>query len=148
MDLMQIRRMLFAMGGGNMGADFVKGSFTVPNDGYTYIINIGKTFSKYLYYFEMTDDSKTALHNSGQTAARMFACIGAYPNAEFDEGSDTFGYYSVRVKPSDGTIDKSASASPSAMDGSSITIPISAISSGANAFYKGYTYNYYIVEIK
>lgn len=38
------------------GADFVKGTFTVPNDVATYTINFGKTYSKYLYMVEMTDE--------------------------------------------------------------------------------------------
>ena len=130
-----------------MGAEFLSGTFTTGTTaGYT--IDFGKSFSKYLYYVEMTDASKTELHNSGQTSAKMFACIGKYPNAEFNERSTNGGYLSFRVNPSNDTIDKSSSASPNSISDSSITFGNNAITAGANSLYRGYSYNYYIVEIK
>ena len=131
------------------GAQFVKGTFTTPDSGTTYTLDIGKSFSKYLYYIEMTDDSKTALHNSGQTSAKMFALIGAYPKFSFNNNdTNGAGYLSYRVIPSSNTIDRSANAIPTSIDESSITFGLAAITGGANNMYRGYTYNYYIVEIK
>ena len=130
------------------GADFVKGTFTTDT-AYTYKVDFGKTFSKYLYYIEMTDDSKTALMNSGQSSAKMFACFGVYPPTEFDSShSAAANYMSYRIKPSDSTIDCSSSAAANQIDGSSVTLGLTGITGGANSLYREYSYNYYVVEIK
>ena len=130
------------------GAQFVKGTFTAPNNVDSYTINFGKTLSKYLYYIEMTDESKTVLHNSGQTSAKMYACYGIYPATVFNGSSINNYYMSHRVVPSSGELNVSSNAILKAVDGSSVTIGLAAITGGANNLYKDYTYNYYIVEIK
>ena len=134
------------MASGVQGANYAKGTFTTDT-GSTYTLSFGKTFSSYLYYVEMTDASKTALQNSGQTSAKMFACFGAYPNIEFGN-SDAGGFLAFRVNPSTNAIDKSASAAPSSINSTSITFGNNAITGGSNGLYREYTYDYYIVEIK
>ena len=59
MDVMGLRRMVMAQMAS--GAQFVKGTFTVPDSGSSYTINFGKTFSSYLYVIEMSDLSKQSL---------------------------------------------------------------------------------------
>ena len=67
MDVMELRRRL--MMGMAKGAEVIKGSFTVPAD-YTgnYTINFGKSFSRYVYIIEMTDESKAALAQRGENS--------------------------------------------------------------------------------
>lgn len=130
------------------GADYVSGTFTTGNTT-TYKIEFGKTFSNYLYLIEMTGESKTALMNSGQTSAKMFACIGMYPPAMFDNSHPGVkNYMSNRINPSTLTIDYSTSATVTAIDETSITFGNHSISNGANSLYRGYSYTYYIVEVK
>ena len=50
---MEIRRELMAQMAN--GAQFVKGTFTAPNSGNRYMLEFGKTLSKYLFFIEMTD---------------------------------------------------------------------------------------------
>lgn len=149
MDMMELRRMVMAqMAQTIQGANYASGTFTTGNTS-TYTLEFGKTFSKYLYYIEMTDDSKTALKNSEQTSAKMYACLGIYPRNEFDENLYPYDAYAAyRVVPSSDEMSLSTSAQASAIDGSSITLTNNAISSGANNLYRGYSYNYYIVEMK
>ena len=52
------------------GAQFVKGTFTAPNSGNRYTLEFGKTLSKYLFFIEMTDNSKTTLLGTGLSGAR------------------------------------------------------------------------------
>ena len=146
MDLMAIRRGLMAQMAS--GADYAKGTFTTDT-AMTYTLSFGKTFSRYLYYIEMTDESKTALHNSGQSSAKMYACLGIYPKNKFN-GNDfpANSYASYRVNPANDDMTLSTSASATAINESSITLGNTAISGGANSLYRGYSYNYYIVEIK
>lgn len=131
------------------GANYAKGTFTTDDNG-TYTLSFGKTFSSYLYYIEMTDESKTALHNTGQNSARMYACLGIYPKNKFNGNNYPYNAYSAyRVNPSTDEMSLSTSTQASAIDGSSISFNNTAITaSGANNLYRGYSYNYYIVEIK
>lgn len=129
------------------GAQFIKGNFTTDTSS-THTISFGRTLSKYLYYIEMTDDSKAALHNSGQTSAKMYACLGMYPANGFNGSSAPNWYMSYRANPSTNEISSSSTAVASAISNSSITLGLNAITGGANSLYRGYSYNYYIVEIK
>ena len=144
--LMEIRRGLMAQMAN--GAQFVKGTFTVSDSGSSYTLNFGKTFSKYMYFVEMTDESKTAFISSGATAARIFCYVGIYPKREINNTSVNSNKLIVRLNPS--TSETSASYSSSFTESStSIVFATSSVTgSTANALYKGYTYNYYIVEIK
>ena len=150
MDLMELRRMVLAqMAQGIQGANYAKGSFTTGT-GSTHKLDFGKTFSKYMYLIEMADASKTALMNSGQSSAKMYACFGMYPSAEFDSShSANNNYCSCRINPSSSTIDYSTSTVPQAIDETSITFGnADAFSGSANSLYRQQSYNYYVVEIK
>lgn len=150
MDLMGLRRMVMAqMSATIQGADYAKGTITTDTNG-TYTLSFGKTFASYLYYIEMTDDSKTALKNTGHTSARMYACLGIYPKNKFDGNDYPYNAYAAyRVVPSTDEMSLSTSTQATAIDGSSISFTnVAATGSGANNLYRGYSYNYYIVEIK
>lgn len=126
------------------GADFAKGTFKVPNSG-TYTLNFGKTFNKYLYIVEMTDDSKTDLINTGVNASRSFAVIGVYPSMKID---NTDGYSDLvsRINPSTKALSENHMGNV-VHTTSSIQFPVGSTAS-ANYLYYEYSYNYYIVEMK
>lgn len=135
------------MGAMASGADFIKGSFTTGNAS-GYLISFGKTFSKYIYFVEMTEESKATLMASGQDAAKMVACCGIYPRVMVSDVPVANGFVSYRVNPTTSSTSQSTSAVPSSIDNTSIVLPNSAITGGSNSLYRGYSYNYYIVEIK
>ena len=131
------------------GAQFVKGTITTDNNNSTYTINFGRTFNNYLFYIEMTDASKTALINYGSTYAKMYACCGMYPAPQIGEATIGQTMISRRYKASDGIVDSSAAGIYN-IGNDFITLANTAVSSSSNpnGFMKGYSYNYYIVEIK
>ena len=149
MDVIELRRMVMAqMAQGIQGANYAKGSFTTGTRS-THKLEFGKTFSKYLYWIEMTDASKTQLMNSGQTAAKMYSCFGMYPPAEFDSShSANDNYFSCRINPSNSNIDYSTSTAAQDIDETSITFGnAAAFTGGANSLYRTQSYNFYVVEI-
>lgn len=133
-----------------MGAEVVKGSFTVSPSAIvdnTFTINFGKTFSKYLYLIEMTEESKATLLSSGQTADRMYSAIGVYPIPQINNTTPYNSFLSVRVKPSTSETSISAPGSSSeSATGSTITFPVSNLG-GVNQLYRDYSYNYTIVSL-
>lgn len=137
-------------GGGGVGIEVVKGTFTVYPDQIvdnTYTINFGKTFSKYLYLIEMTEESKTTLLSSGQTSDRMYSCMGTYPIPQINNITPSYNFLSVRVKPSTSSTSVTAPSSSSGVATSStITFPTSNLN-GANQLYRNYSYNYTIVSL-
>ena len=147
MDMMALRRMVMAQMAS--GANYANGTITIGADWYNYVFQFGKTFNKYLYYFEMTDESKTALMNSGSTATdNTFALLGAYPTPNIDSTPATT--YSMRtyVNVSNSTVARGTSTDGvQSCDPTSMTLQCRGLST-TTAFYRGYTYNYYIVEIK
>lgn len=148
MDLMQIRRMLLEIsaGGGIVGADFIKGSFTVPNDENSFVLNFEKTFSKYLFFIEADDDSKDAIVATGYTNAKAYAFIGSYPKEKINNITEDTNVLCMRITPSTSALTRSGVNIT--FDGSSITINASAVSAGnASYLYRGMTYNYFVVEI-
>ena len=148
MDLIELRRMVMAqMSATIQGANYAKGTFTTGT-GSTHTLSFGKTYSKYLYYIEMTDASKTALLSSSQTSARMYACCGVYPAPSVSNSTPSNNsFVSYRITPSDSSLSVSNS-NVSAIDSSSITFTNNTFSNGQNNLYREQTYNYYIVEIK
>lgn len=134
------------------GANFVKGTFTVPDDAYgDFVVPFGKSFSKYLFFIEMTPESKTKLLNESTiTSNRYYALIGMYPYPTVSNGTTypnaTMAY---RIIPSTGesTSPANTSAIVTRLDSTSITFLARGISNAA-VVYQGYSYNYYIVEIK
>ena len=145
MDMMTIRRMVMAQMAS--GAQYVSGSFTVPNDGSSYTISFGKTFSKYIFYIEATDDTKTALLNSGLSASRAYMFIGSYPKTAVNNVENNYTCAYQRVNPSNGTVDMAVN-SGATLTSTSINIGTGLFTSGAFYLYKGYSYNYFVCEIK
>ena len=147
MDVMSIRRgLMMAMAS---GAQYVKGMITVAQ-GAECTINFGKTFSRYLYFIEMNDASKTTLLASGESGAKSYARCGVVPSVAIGNVDAGLSYWSQRINPA--TSEQTYSAISNYVvnaTGSSITFKsANSISSGAHYLYAGYTYNYYIVEIK
>lgn len=123
------------------GAEYAKGTFTVPNEGSRYTLNFGKTFSKYFFLLEVTDESMQSILNSGETAFRSFEVYGKY-----QKSTNAHTTY-VRVNPSTSVTDATV-ASNIGCEESDLYFTPRIISYGANYIYQGLTYNYYIVEIK
>ena len=148
MDLMDIRRqMMGVIAGMAGGADYVSGTFTVPNSVTSYTLDFGKTFSKYLYLVEMTDESKTALKNSDIDAARAFGYVGIYPNLSINNVDYTSNSMYARYKPTTNSV-SGGNLSASSYTNSSITFPVNSVATSITPLYNGYSYNYFIVEIK
>lgn len=144
MDVMSRREIMGkVLAGMASGARFVKGTYTIPDNG-SFVINFGKTFSKYLFYIEMTDESKAALIDTGKTSSRTFAAFGVYPEMEIGNviGNSNLG---SRITPSSKALSEGHFSATKSSN--SIELPTGG-TGNSNVFYWGYTYNYYIVEIK
>ena len=147
MDIMEIRRkVLMAMA---KGAGIIKGTFTAVNQGNnTFTLNFGKTFSQYIYLIKMTDESLQTLMASGQTSAKMYECLGKYPEYEIMTNPETGNaFLSFRAKPSDNTLSISSSESGQLTE-SSITLTCNTYGGGANILYRDYEYEYMIIPIE
>ena len=138
--------LLLGMGGGG-GSCVVTGTFTAEQQsGNTYKLEFPGTYGSYLLLVEMTEESKAALIDSGNTATKMFAFQTVYPTPKIDDANASGGILSYRVTPS--TEEYSLSQSTyQAIDGSSITLTCSTYGGGANILYKDQTYNYTIVPL-
>ena len=145
MDMMQLRRMV--MGQMASGARFVKGSFTVETGITSKTIDFGKTFSKYLFLVEMTDESKTMLMNSGVNAVRAFSFVGIYPHRQINNHEYVTDAVYSRYNPSTDAV-SGGTMQIATLTGSSMTMSVSVVSSSTTTLFVGYSYNYYIVEIK
>lgn len=125
------------------GARFEKGSFTTGTTN-PYTLNYQNSFAKYLIYIEMSDESKTALITAAVDATRAYAFMAKYPIPSIDGGNPNNVLLNIRYNP----VAKMFSynyCSVASIDANHITI----YNEGTqNNFIKGYTYNYYIVEIK
>lgn len=150
MDVMDMRRRLMMQM--TSGAQFIKGTFTVPNNATSYTIEFGKTFGKYLFLIEMDDASKTALLATDIDGNKPYALNGIYPIPSINNTVPSSVYTFQRVNPSTGTASStsgsgfiSTNPSPSSTQ---ITLVCDAITATTSRAYRGYTYNYYIVEIK
>ena len=132
---------------------FIKGTFTTPDSGDTFTISLGdKSFDKYFFWIEMTEDSKTTLLQTNVSYARAFSFYGvsflpeckgyAYNN------NDGHIYYSVhRITPSTQAVGINATQASSTS--SSLTLGLDSVTTelAKNILYRGYSYNYCIVEI-
>lgn len=145
MDVMSLRRGL--MMGMASGAEYVKGSFTVPESVSNYTIDFGKTFNKYLFLIEADEDSKTAILNSDVDANKTYAMIGIFPTPLISSYTFPSNASTFRINPSTKLL---TSGSPNVTATStSLQITCSSLTgSSANVLYRGLTYNYYVVEIK
>ena len=132
------------------GKDFVSGTFTVPNDAETYRINFGKSFSRYLFIIEMTDDSKTTLINSGSSNSLTFLYFGIYPAPAFQKQGTPLDapYGHFRYRASSPSLTGTYSVYPKTKDETYIENAVAPIESGH--FYKflaGYSYNYVVISL-
>lgn len=129
------------------GAQFVKGSFTVPADADKYMLNIGKTFEKYMFVIEADDTSKSTIINSGYDASKCYGILGIFPKFSINNIVSAFNMVHARINPA---------TSANALGSSNITNTTTEITlncadlsgSSPNVVYSGLTYNYYIFEIK
>ena len=142
---MSLRRMVMAQMAQN-GAEYLKGTITIPNDGSSYTFNYGKSFGSYMIFLEMTDDSKTAVLNSGSTYARSYSYIGIYPRRSINN-TPCESLLAQRYNPSSSTSSYGA-LTGNQLGTSSLTLPAANITaSGWDALVKGLTYNYVIVSL-
>jgi len=129
------------------GAQFIKGSFTVPNDASTYTINFGKSFSKYILFIEADSESKQAILDSGVNSSRAYAVLAIYPTM-------TIGGYSFykciynRIHPTNKSVSIDGNNNGNTYV-NSVELPVAALTgSSSSRLFRGLTYDYYIVEIK
>lgn len=129
------------------GKDFVSGTFTCPDEDTTYKIQFGKTFSKYLFLIELSDDSKTALVNSGSSYARPFAYIGVYPKLGMNNLTVDYNIVPNRYKSSTNEV-TIGNSSALTTTGTYIEGTVRAVNSNAaNYFIRGYSYKYTVVSL-
>ena len=146
--MMEIRRsMMGVIAGMASGANFVKGSFTVPNSGASYSVDFGKSFDRYIFLIEADEDARETIIDSGLDASKAFAVIGTHPVLNINNVDVNFGEALARINPA-----TSAVAMGSAKWGttsSRINVGIAPLTgSTPSALYHGLTYNYYVFEIK
>lgn len=129
------------------GKDYVSGTFTAPDADTTYKIEFGKTFNHYLYFIEMTDESKADFVASSDTHVRTYAWMGVYPKPVLNNAEYGYGSYTFRYKPS--TQEKSGSVTSAYTVASSyITNNVRALNADAtNYFIRGYSYKYTVVSL-
>lgn len=130
------------------GADYVKGEFTIPSDASSpYTLNFGKTFSKYLFFIELADESKSVIMNSSLAGRRAYTHLGKYPNNMFNNIENTNNTIVNNYAPSLDTVGYTQ-ATFTCTD-SSISYTCGAVTTNNNdMLIKGCKYNYYVVEIK
>lgn len=131
------------------GAEVIKGSFTVPLDTTgNYTISFGKSFDRYLYIVEMTEESKVALMQSGQDGNKTFARVGLFPvPAIGDIHSYNYSHMSCRINPATETPITTV-AVMNGVTNSTIAIAIGDITAAStNHVYRGFSYNYTIVSL-
>lgn len=131
------------------GAEVVKGSFTVVNDGSAWEqIQFPKTINRYLYYIEMDEDSKEALMQSGINGNRSYACFGIYPMIDIEDVAQPSVTSAFRVNPSTkvpGTV--STGDYVKNMSNTGFEMAKGNYNSGVYYVYYGSTYNYTIVSL-
>lgn len=148
MDVMSLRRgLMMAMAG---GAQFVKGTFTVPNDSSNYYtLEFGKTFQSYLFLIEMDDASKTALLATGINGNRIYAEQGIFPMPLINNTTPSNMYVFERINPSTQAVSATyGSGGINTVSQTSIKFSCNIVTADQSYLYRGYTYSYYIVEIK
>ena len=130
------------------GLEVLKGTFTIQdNTGYT--IKFGKTFTKYFYFVEMTDESKTAFASSGISNTKAYSIAGIYPMPEIsNKRPSNFGVASRYTPSTDEVGAATFAVNNVSTDGSQIKFPTaSATGGGASNLYIEYSYNYIVVSL-
>lgn len=131
------------------GAEYIKGTFTVPDNAENFTLNYGKSFSKYLLYIEMTDASKTALNSSAESGSTAIMFLAVYPPIEFKQNiNDNTRAIKVTIyNPSTDTIG-TTTLGASLYSVSSFTDAVRLINSaGQTRLIRGYSYDYVIVSL-
>lgn len=136
------------MGMAHLGANFIKGSFTVPSDaGSAYTLNFGKAFSKYLFFIEIDDESKTELYNTSLVGRRAYTFLGKYPAPKINSIDNPTVCFCHTYIPSTGAL--STSSANVTLANNSITFPcIGTSSNNQGAVIKELTYNYFVCEME
>lgn len=146
MDLMNIRRgLMMAMAKG--GINYVSGEFTIPDSGNTYTLQLGKSFSRYMFFISMTDESKQTVMGSGSNYSRTYEYYGTYPGPEIDGANEATCIYAARIAPSTDTR-STGTTNNSNCTNSSITLnTVDITTSGWAALVHGLTYKYLAVSL-
>ena len=151
MDIMEIRRgLLLQMASKGY---IKKGQFTVKStgsEGERLYIDIGKTLEKYVVVVEMTEESKAVLAAKTEiTGQRVFEWIGIYPLMNIDNKTITNDAFVGRMQPSTGSVNASTTASIYT-SADRIGLDCYALKEGGSAWglYFGFTYNYWLLELK
>ncbi len=123
------------------GARFVKGSFTVPNEGSSiFRLDFGKTFSKYILFIEADSTSKQTILDSGINASRAYALTAIYPTMQIGENT-AYKYVYNRVHPVNKTVSVDGNNNGD-LYGDYATITAASLSgTSTNGAFKGLTYN-------
>ena len=145
MDVMELRRMVMAQ---MPGRYCESGTFTCPDSDTTYSITFKKQMNRYLYLIEMTDESKTAFLNSGQTSARAFTYHGLYPKPSLSNMTSDYANISTKYNGSTSTVTGAVTASYTTTS-TYIRNNVRAINaaSSTNYYVRGYSYNYWIISL-
>ena len=134
------------------GALVKKGSFTVPQmqqDGESFYISLDKTVSKYVIVVEGTNDTKQALIDSGISGNRVFMWVGIFPNMQIDNRSISADALTGRINAATSELSAATTAQIRLYD-DRFGFDAFVLKSGGSAWgvYQGYTYNYWVFEIK
>ena len=132
------------------GARFLSGTFTVPSDASSpYVLPFGKTFNKYLFFIEMTDDSKSSLiGETSITASKGYSMYGIYPNRTINNKIDANNAAVYVLNPSTGNISRTTGNLNSSGSKTQLGLECDSLSTGAAVrVYKGMTYNYFVAEM-
>lgn len=130
------------------GANYVKGTITaISSDGYT-IINFGKTLNSYLFFIEVTDESKITIINSNVNRNRAYYFWGFYPKTEINNITHDYNATVLQINPSTNTTNVASILSFESSPTNIRVVTRALDATAGNCFYHNLTYNYYIVEIK
>ena len=140
--------MLLAAGGSGSGAKVIKGTFTIPDSGNSYTLEIGKTLSKYAYIIEMTDASKAVLMDTDIDGTKTFMTYGVYPSPSIGLNVINNSNANARINPHTGAVTGSFNGTPVfSISGSQLGLTCNALDFGAYILYYGYSYNYAIIDL-
>ena len=145
--MMELRRMVMAQMA--KGKDFITGTFTCPDADTTFTLNFGKTFNHYLFVIELSDDSKTALKNTGKSSQFSIGFVGIYPKMSINNVDVNANQLGQRYTPSTNAT-SSGSTSVLTTTNTSITGSVRGLDySGTTTsiLIRGYTYKYTVISL-
>ena len=128
------------------GAKYESGTVTIGNAQTSCNLTFNSSFSKYLAFIEMVDESKTTLVNSGVNGNRSYAMMFVYPALSINGSSENNNGWVFRINPS--TSAKNTTYTSYSGDTTKIQRSCSSIASGGTTdLYQGCTYKWFAVEI-